>query len=86
MARAGTARGWIPARGLGMAAFAIPSMSPPSRKARWVFCTKADTVCSEVATESFCLWITSGPTESALVAALWMVVVRLVVMLVVRFV
>ncbi|GAA2143876.1 hypothetical protein GALLR39Z86_01080 [Glycomyces algeriensis] len=43
VARAGTAREWVPARGLGMATFANPFVSPPSRKARWLFCIKADT-------------------------------------------
>ncbi len=37
VAPAGTARGWLPARGLGMATFANPLVSPPSRRSQMAF-------------------------------------------------
>jgi hypothetical protein len=81
---AGTAHGWLPARGLGMATFAIPLFRRHPADARWRFCTKADTICSCAATESFCLWITFCAALYMVDTVLWISVSMLVMVLVRR--
>jgi len=72
---AGAARGWVLARGLGMATFAIPFCRRHPACCQMAFFSTLTRTVVEWQQEVSGLWITPTATELALVAALWSVVI-----------